>query len=578
MSYEPTTKERMEDARPYLLPVICGVIVLGLVGWVVWYQLAGKGGKAKTAVAATPDDAAKAAQKRALQTDMDTLEKNYQRAAEAGEPAAALDALLSRAIDRQRELMKLEAQNTTVSTERLARLETLRGDLRAKTASAESRALEKAADDDQAAGRTAAATQKMREALRLQREANRSAKSQELADMTREVRLAKIVDTATAGPLRATLAAARARGQAAMEAQDWSGALKAFEEARAAQVELNSNNPEGRMANVAALDQLDAEIESLRASDLASKITRGEQAAAAAEKAGRLAEAAAALSGAAQQQEELNAKYPKSRFASADKVTQLGIRRETALSSELTSRVNALEQEAAALLRARKTADANKKVNEAVAIVEKVAVDFPRSRGLDPVQRKKLAFLDLRRNDLESLQQQVYAAVAQIPGKEGAQMFRTEVPQSLYSRVMNINPSRNVGDNLPADSVSWNDAREFCERLSWLLGATVRLPREEEFRSAGKGALSGREWSADTTSGRSREVGLTPASPAGFQDVAGNLAEWLELARDDGVTMPVAGGSFLDGAAALKDMPVVLVDKRARARHIGFRFVIAGGH
>src|SRR5947208_16566816 len=108
MSYEPTTKERIEDARPYILPVICGVIVLGLVGWVVWYQFGpGKTARSKPTTIATPDDAAKTALKRSLESEIDALEKAYQRAVETGETSNVLDSLLTRAIERQRELLNL---------------------------------------------------------------------------------------------------------------------------------------------------------------------------------------------------------------------------------------------------------------------------------------------------------------------------------------------------------------------------------------------------------------------------------------------------------------------------------------
>ena len=63
-------------------------------------------------------------------------------------------------------------------------------------------------------------------------------------------------------------------------------------------------------------------------------------------------------------------------------------------------------------------------------------------------------------------------------------MLRTEVPQALYSLIMGTNPSRNQGDLRPVDSISWLEAKNFCERLSWILGQPVRLPTENEFRQA----------------------------------------------------------------------------------------------
>jgi formylglycine-generating enzyme required for sulfatase activity len=184
----------------------------------------------------------------------------------------------------------------------------------------------------------------------------------------------------------------------------------------------------------------------------------------------------------------------------------------------------------------------------------------------------KLGYLALRRDELDALQREIFGQLMEAPGGKEAQMLKTEVAQDLYWRVMNTNPSRNPGRALPVDSVSWLEAQEFCQRLSWLLGTRVRLPTEAEAR-AGFAAVSD-AWSADTSGGHSHEAGKSAATPAGFRDLAGNLAEWLQPAADPSESAPVAGGSYLDPANTLTAFTVTPVEKHERARHIGFRVVV----
>ncbi|MFM6310237.1 MAG: formylglycine-generating enzyme family protein, partial [Dolichospermum sp.] len=48
-------------------------------------------------------------------------------------------------------------------------------------------------------------------------------------------------------------------------------------------------------------------------------------------------------------------------------------------------------------------------------------------------------------------------------------------------------PSYFKGDNLPVESVSWNDAQEFCARVSRMANKTYRLPSEAEWEYACRG-------------------------------------------------------------------------------------------
>ena len=58
------------------------------------------------------------------------------------------------------------------------------------------------------------------------------------------------------------------------------------------------------------------------------------------------------------------------------------------------------------------------------------------------------------------------------------------VTQEQYQQVMGKNPSQFKGVSNPVETVSWEDAVEFCKALSKKSGKTVRLPTEAEWEFA----------------------------------------------------------------------------------------------
>jgi formylglycine-generating enzyme required for sulfatase activity len=59
-----------------------------------------------------------------------------------------------------------------------------------------------------------------------------------------------------------------------------------------------------------------------------------------------------------------------------------------------------------------------------------------------------------------------------------------EVTQAQWEALMHQNLSMNKGEALPVENVSWQDAVEFCRRLSLLTGRRYRLPSEAEWEYA----------------------------------------------------------------------------------------------
>jgi formylglycine-generating enzyme required for sulfatase activity len=69
---------------------------------------------------------------------------------------------------------------------------------------------------------------------------------------------------------------------------------------------------------------------------------------------------------------------------------------------------------------------------------------------------------------------------------KGFLMGKTEVTQAQWRAVMGTNPSDFKGDDLPVEQVSWEDAKEFCRKLSARTGRNYRLPSEAEWEYAAR--------------------------------------------------------------------------------------------
>jgi formylglycine-generating enzyme required for sulfatase activity len=172
---------------------------------------------------------------------------------------------------------------------------------------------------------------------------------------------------------------------------------------------------------------------------------------------------------------------------------------------------------------------------------------------------------------------------------KGFWLGQTPVTQAAYQRVIGNNPSRFSGEQLPVETVTWTQARAYCEAMGG------RLSTEAEWEYAVRagsdapryGDLDAIAWYEGNSEGKTHEVGLKQANRWGLHDMLGNVWEWVEDWYDEKYyekspsTDPsgpalrkfrvVRGGSWSDESRDLRSSYRGRVEPVSRIVVIGFR-------
>ncbi len=139
-----------------------------------------------------------------------------------------------------------------------------------------------------------------------------------------------------------------------------------------------------------------------------------------------------------------------------------------------------------------------------------------------------------------------------------------EVTQAQWKAVaklrkVNLNldpdPSHYAGDDLPVEQITWDEAMEFCARLSRATGRAYRLPTEAEWEYACRAgtttAFAFGENIAEELASRAGKspVGATKvANGFGLYDMHGSVMEWcLDYWHDDYNGAPTDGSARQTG-------------------------------
>ena len=135
---------------------------------------------------------------------------------------------------------------------------------------------------------------------------------------------------------------------------------------------------------------------------------------------------------------------------------------------------------------------------------------------------------------------------------------KTQVTQQSWVAVMGSNPSHFKGELLPVENVSWDDAMEFCRKLTTLersagslpSGYVYTLPTEAQWEYACRagtkgdyaGDLKAMAWFNENAGSTTHAVATKQANEWGLHDMHGNVWEWCA----DWYADKLPGGSVSD--------------------------------
>jgi formylglycine-generating enzyme required for sulfatase activity len=174
------------------------------------------------------------------------------------------------------------------------------------------------------------------------------------------------------------------------------------------------------------------------------------------------------------------------------------------------------------------------------------------------------------------------------------------ITQEVWKKVMGTNPSHFSGNELPVESVSWDEIQSFIKELNIKTGKKYRLLTESEWEYAARGGrksnrqkYSGNNnvdkvaW-CDGNSQSTQPIGKKQPNELGIFDMSGNVWEWVQDWKDSysektqfnpkgpvsGSKRAFRGGSWQDPAAFCRIARRGNAELNYRSSDLGFRLAL----
>ncbi|MCC5790194.1 MAG: SUMF1/EgtB/PvdO family nonheme iron enzyme [Opitutales bacterium] len=440
----------------------------------------------------------------------------------------------------------------------------------------ESESLEAEGREAREEGRVEMAIEALASAIELQERINREDPGSANADRRRVASLRREKANWRAEPIHERVVSLQQSGRLALDRNDYGEAEEVFEQALELAREINEHHTRSRFYDPTMARNLERSLQQAQISPLLQEQENliAEARAAAAEE--EFAEVRQNMQEALSLQDEIEERFAEHPSAVQQNRENLLREKDTLLGGVMADQFEDRFQAMQTAFAEKDFAAGERISGEIFGLYDVLRLDFPRADFPGPERSEQVDFLreigEARRAIVEDIEDRLLPL-----SEHSVKLLTREVPQSLYEDVMGQNPSRNVGPNLPVDSVTYEEAQAFADSLSLLMGLPVRLPAVEELEAA-VGDLPSQEeleaavWHAENSGGQSRPVGQREPLGEGFYDLLGNVAEWVQ--PDQEGQAQAFGGTYNEPLSALRDLPRQSHSTNFRSRTIGFRIVV----
>ncbi len=273
------------------------------------------------------------------------------------------------------------------------------------------------------------------------------------------------------------------KGDAALEAKEWQQAVPLYREAYRLQQQINQLFRGSRYSSHYRARQLQDRVNLVEAGllyeDAQKWIHSAEESAA----EGKIVDASNMYREAERELLKLIEKYPANPFVNRSGLREILRNRENLEAFPQVRKILSDMEEIREQLRQGNVSSVQDRLPDIYAELEGFFSRYPDSNLISADLRYQIQYLFNARSRLAELSKMV-ADYVRVKGENGEGIHWSEEPvsQDIYQRIMRSSGGNVQNQSLPVSQVTYNEASEFCRRLSAVSGHRVRLPSTGEYQ------------------------------------------------------------------------------------------------